>query len=96
MSGKVSSRAVVFVLAVLATWWLAPAYGHAATTTAAGDRAVSEEDFTQLGTTWRFRNGYTDRCAAVLGSNNVNGAPVFQHDCLGYEDQEWIIESMGS
>ncbi|MFI7121947.1 RICIN domain-containing protein [Amycolatopsis sp. NPDC049868] len=39
----------------------------------------------------RFRNSYTDRCLAVSGANNVNGARAFQYDCLDQaEDQLWF------
>ncbi|WP_268871913.1 hypothetical protein [Amycolatopsis orientalis] len=34
---------------------------------------------------------YTDRCLAVSGANNVNGARAFQYDCLDQaEDQLWF------
>ncbi|XVS62562.1 RICIN domain-containing protein [Actinosynnema sp. CA-299493] len=34
-------------------------------------------------------NYYTGRALSVQGSNNVNGAPVYQYDAAGYGDQRW-------
>ncbi|WP_309115247.1 RICIN domain-containing protein [Saccharothrix sp.] len=41
----------------------------------------------------RIINLHTGRCLAIQGSNNVNGSPAFQYDCIGSAaDQHWNIE----
>jgi hypothetical protein len=43
----------------------------------------------------RIINLNTGRCLAIQGSNNVNGSPAFQHDCVnGWADQSWTIEQI--
>jgi hypothetical protein len=36
-------------------------------------------------------NSYTRRCLSVQAANNVNGAPVFQFDCVPNGDQYWNV-----
>jgi hypothetical protein len=41
-------------------------------------------------------NDATNRCLAVQGSANYNGAPAFQYDCeWGWPDQRWWITPAG-
>jgi hypothetical protein len=45
----------------------------------------------------RIINLHTGRCLAIQGSNNVNGSPAFQYDCISSAaDQHWNIERITS
>ncbi|WP_170185285.1 RICIN domain-containing protein [Saccharothrix texasensis] len=39
---------------------------------------------------FRIRNRHSGQCLAVQGANNVDGAPVYQYDAVGYADQRWF------
>jgi len=63
---------------------------HAGTGETAGVvrvRSSADDDY------GRIVNRITDRCLAVQGANNVNGAPAFQYTCnVDYGDQVWSVE----
>ena len=52
-------------------------------------RVTSAAQIAQIGVPYYFVNSATNRCLAVQGANNVNGAPAFQYDCLNSADQGW-------